>query len=167
MTTDYSDATDDPTQASLGDVTNAFARIGLLSFGGPAAQIALMHKVVVDEKKWLAGRSVSARAQLLHAFAWSGGDAACHLYRLAAAGRARWADCWPAVHLPGFVVLLGLATLYVTLGDVPAVEGMLFGLAGGGARHCVAGTGPVVAENADLILGRCACAGGLHSSLRV
>jgi chromate transporter len=53
MTTGYSDATDDPTQASLGDVTTAFARIGLLSFGGPAAQIALMHKVVVDEKKWL------------------------------------------------------------------------------------------------------------------
>ena len=28
-------------------------RIGVLSFGGPAAQIALMHKVVVDEKRWL------------------------------------------------------------------------------------------------------------------
>ena len=30
-----------------------FARIGFLSFGGPAGQIALMHKLLVDEKRWL------------------------------------------------------------------------------------------------------------------
>ena len=28
-------------------------RIGVLSFGGPAGQIALMHRVIVEEKKWL------------------------------------------------------------------------------------------------------------------
>lgn len=33
-----------------------WARIGLLSFGGPAAQIALMHKVLVDERRWLSER---------------------------------------------------------------------------------------------------------------
>jgi chromate transporter len=31
----------------------AFARIGLLSFGGPAGQIALMHKEIVEERKWI------------------------------------------------------------------------------------------------------------------
>ena len=31
-------------------LTRTFARIGCLSFGGPAAQIALMHRVVLDEK---------------------------------------------------------------------------------------------------------------------
>ena len=31
----------------------AFARIGFLSFGGAAGQIAMMHRIVVDEKKWL------------------------------------------------------------------------------------------------------------------
>ena len=30
-----------------------FGRIGLLSFGGPAAQIALMHRVILDEKRWV------------------------------------------------------------------------------------------------------------------
>ena len=30
-----------------------WARIGVLSFGGPTAQIALMHRIIVDEKKWL------------------------------------------------------------------------------------------------------------------
>ncbi len=38
---------------TLSDLTRAFARIGFLSFGGPAAQIALMHRVVLDEKKWV------------------------------------------------------------------------------------------------------------------
>ena len=38
---------------SLGEATRVFARIGLLSFGGPAGQIALMHRVLVDERRWL------------------------------------------------------------------------------------------------------------------
>ena len=38
---------------SLGEATRVFARIGLLSFGGPAGQIALMHRILVDEKRWL------------------------------------------------------------------------------------------------------------------
>ncbi|MEQ8952258.1 chromate transporter, partial [Parvibaculum sp.] len=32
---------------------NVWAKIGFLSFGGPAGQIALMHRILVDEKKWL------------------------------------------------------------------------------------------------------------------
>jgi chromate transporter len=38
---------------TLGEVTKTYLKVGLLSFGGPAAQIALMHKIFVDEKKWL------------------------------------------------------------------------------------------------------------------
>ena len=38
---------------TLGETTKTCLKIGLLSFGGPAAQISLMHKVFVDEKKWL------------------------------------------------------------------------------------------------------------------
>ena len=35
---------------SLGDLTRTFACIGCLSFGGPAAQIALMHRVILDDR---------------------------------------------------------------------------------------------------------------------
>ncbi|NJM83917.1 MAG: chromate efflux transporter [Tabrizicola sp.] len=38
---------------SLNELTRSFARIGCLSFGGPAAQIALMHRTVIDEKRWV------------------------------------------------------------------------------------------------------------------
>ncbi|MCY1125511.1 chromate efflux transporter [Frigidibacter sp. RF13] len=37
-----------------GELWRTFGRIGLLSFGGPAGQIALMHRILVDEKRWLA-----------------------------------------------------------------------------------------------------------------
>ena len=45
----------------FGEAVAVFARIGLLSFGGPAGQIALMHRYLVEEKKWL------DEARFLHA----------------------------------------------------------------------------------------------------
>ncbi len=39
--------------ARLMDIFWVFVKIGLLSFGGPAGQIALMHRILVDEKEWL------------------------------------------------------------------------------------------------------------------
>lgn len=38
---------------TLGDAFKVWAKIGFLSFGGPAAQISLMHRIIVDENKWL------------------------------------------------------------------------------------------------------------------
>ena len=38
---------------SLNEATKTYFKVGVLSFGGPAAQIALMHKIFVDEKQWL------------------------------------------------------------------------------------------------------------------
>lgn len=128
MTVDVSSTPSAQEPASFGEVTGAFARIGMLSFGGPAAQIALMHKVVVDEKKWL------PEDRFLHALNY------CMLLPGPEAMQLATYIGWllqgvrggliagALFVLPGFLVLLGLATLYVTLGDVPAVEGLLFGL---------------------------------------
>ena len=53
---DHSESSDrllgDPV-VSFKDAWQAFMRIGLLSFGGPTAQIAVMHKILVEEKAWL------------------------------------------------------------------------------------------------------------------
>ena len=38
---------------SLWESFVVWLRVALLSFGGPAAQIAVMHRIIVDEKKWL------------------------------------------------------------------------------------------------------------------
>ena len=40
-------------EVSFREALIVWIRIGLLSFGGPAGQIALMHRIIVDEKKWL------------------------------------------------------------------------------------------------------------------
>ena len=42
-----------PDAVTLGAAARVWWRIGVLSFGGPTAQIALMHRVIVDEKMWL------------------------------------------------------------------------------------------------------------------
>ena len=44
------------TQTSFQELIRVFGRIGLLSFGGPAAQIALMHKELVETRVWLSER---------------------------------------------------------------------------------------------------------------
>ncbi|SEN78906.1 Chromate transporter [Loktanella fryxellensis] len=41
---------------TLAEATRIWALIGLLSFGGPAGQIALMHRVLVEEQRWLGER---------------------------------------------------------------------------------------------------------------
>src|SRR4029077_853940 len=40
-------------QPTFREALHVWAKIGVLSFGGPAGQIALMHRILVDEKKWI------------------------------------------------------------------------------------------------------------------
>src|SRR6187551_3833542 len=42
-----------PHSISFLEATRTWARIGLLSFGGPAGQIAVMHRILVEEKRWI------------------------------------------------------------------------------------------------------------------
>ena len=54
---------------SLREALRVWLRVALLSFGGPAGQIAVMHRILVEEKRWIRREPVPARAQLLHAAA--------------------------------------------------------------------------------------------------
>jgi chromate transporter len=87
-----------------------------------------MHKVVVDEKKWL------PEDRFLHALNYCmllPGPEAMQLATYVGwllQGVRGGLIAGVLFVLPGFLVLLGLSTLYVTLGDVPAVAGLLFGL---------------------------------------
>ncbi|WP_151987696.1 chromate efflux transporter [Rhizobium sp. EC-SD404] len=112
----------------MGELVQTFGKIGLLSFGGPAGQIALMHRILVDEKRWL------SEPQFLHALNF------CMLLPGPEAMQLATYSGWllKGVRggllagllfvLPGFFVLLGLSILYITVGDVPIVDGLLFGL---------------------------------------
>ena len=103
-------------------------KIGCLSFGGPAGQIALMHRIVVDEKKWL------PEARFLHALNFSmllpGPEATAtrHLCRLAAAWRARRARRRHLVRAARRDRHGGLEPALRYGRGLPAVDGALFGI---------------------------------------
>ncbi|MBP0443688.1 chromate efflux transporter [Roseomonas sp. SSH11] len=113
---------------SFAEAFRVWLRIGLLSFGGPAGQIALMHREVVDQRRWVSD------ARFLHALNFCtllpGPEAqqlATYLGWLLHGVRGGVAAGALFV-LPGMLVMLALSILYVTLGEVPAIAGLFFGL---------------------------------------
>ena len=86
--------------AELREVFMVWLKIGCINFGGPAGQIALMHRVVVDERKWIDEPRFSACAQFLHAAAGTRSAKARDLPRLAVAWRAWWPERRDFVHRP-------------------------------------------------------------------
>jgi chromate transporter len=105
-----------------------WARIGILSFGGPTAQIALMHRIVVDEKKWL------GEPQFLNALSFCmllPGPEAMQLATYAGwrlHGFAGGLAAGLLFVLPGAFVVLGLSAIYAAFGHVPFVEAIFFGV---------------------------------------
>ncbi|MPZ39561.1 MAG: chromate efflux transporter [Rhizobiales bacterium] len=113
---------------SFGEAFKVWFKIGCLSFGGPAGQIALMHRVLVDEKKWI------DEARFLHALNYCmllpGPEAqqlATYVGWLMHGVRGGLAAGLLFV-LPGALVMLGLSFIYVLATGVPIVDGALFGI---------------------------------------
>ncbi|MEN0002033.1 MAG: chromate efflux transporter [Pseudomonadota bacterium] len=113
---------------SQSEATRAFARIGLLSFGGPAAQIAVMHRVLVDEKKWLTEK------QFLHALNFCmllPGPEAMQLATYAGwllHGVRGGVIAGLLFIAPGLVMMLALAAIFAVYGDVLVMAGIFYGL---------------------------------------
>ncbi|MGR3513293.1 MAG: chromate efflux transporter [Paracoccaceae bacterium] len=110
------------------DLVQTFGRIGLLSFGGPAAQIALMHRVLVEEKAWLKER------EFLNALSFSmllPGPEAMQLATYAGWRRAGVPGGLVAgglFVLPGAAVILALGIIYVLFGALSWVEAAFLGI---------------------------------------
>ncbi|THV23281.1 chromate efflux transporter [Peteryoungia ipomoeae] len=116
------------TYPSMRDLTSAFARIGFLSFGGPAAQIALMHRICVEEKRWI------DEDRYLHALNYCmllpGPEAqqlATYIGWLLDGVRGGIVAGLLFV-IPGLIVILGLSSLYALYQDTGMVTGLFFGL---------------------------------------
>ena len=112
---------------SRGDVA-VWAKIGLLSFGGPAGQIALMHRELVDRRRWI------DEARFLHALNFCmllPGPEAMQLATYVGWLRAGWRGGLVAgglFVLPGVVAIMALSWVYVLAGDVGWIAGAFFGL---------------------------------------
>ncbi len=116
------------TAGGLGESARTWGYVGINSFGGPAGQIAVLHRVVVDEKQWVDEK------RFLHALNFCmllpGPEAmqlATYLGWLRNGIRGGLMAGGFFV-LPGAVVMLALAAGYVVFGDVSWVSGLLFGV---------------------------------------
>ncbi|MBX9746472.1 MAG: chromate efflux transporter [Hyphomonadaceae bacterium] len=103
-------------------------KVGCLGFGGPAGQIALMHRVFVDERKWID----DARFQHMLAFCMLlPGPEAQQLATYIGWRLRGWAGAliagWMFV-LPGALIVLGLSWLYVNYGELPLVAAAFDGV---------------------------------------
>ncbi len=112
----------------MSELVATFGRIGLMSFGGPAAQIALMHRILVDEKAWLSEKA------FLNALSFSmllPGPEAMQLATYAGWRRAGTLGGLVAgglFVLPGAAVIASLAAIYVRYGDVPLIDALFLGV---------------------------------------
>ena len=112
----------------FGEAMKVWARVAALSFGGPAGQIAVMHRIIVEEKRWIGeNRFLQAlnyctllpgpeAQQLAIYIGWlmhktKGGLFAGTLFVL-----------------PGLIAIMALSWIYVLLGKLTIVEGLFFGL---------------------------------------
>ncbi|MBX9455110.1 MAG: chromate efflux transporter [Rhizobium sp.] len=112
----------------IGEAVKVWARVAALSFGGPAGQIAVMHRIVVDEKRWV------GEHRFLHALNY------CMLLPGPEAHQLAIYLGWLLNRtlggviagvlfvLPGFLSILALSYAYAIYGNVTFVEGLFFGL---------------------------------------
>jgi chromate transporter len=103
-------------------------KIGLLSFGGPAAQIALMHRELVEKRRWVSdGRFLHA---LNYCMVLPGPEAqqlATYLGWLTH-GALGGIAAGVLFVMPSLLIMIGAGSLYVLYGQLPEVQAMLYGI---------------------------------------
>lgn len=118
----------EPVAPTFAEAVRVWAKIGLLGFGGPAGQIALMHKELVEDRRWI------GEQRFLHALNY------CMLLPGPEAQQLATYIGW-LLHrtkgglaagllfiLPGVLVMLGLSILYVFYRHVPLIDALFFGI---------------------------------------
>ncbi len=112
----------------FGEAVRVWAKIAALSFGGPAGQIAVMHRILVEEKRWIGeGRFLHA---LNYCMLLPGPEAQQLAVYIGWLLHRTWGGLVAGTLfvLPGFVAIMVLSWLYAGLGEVPVVEALFFGL---------------------------------------
>lgn len=117
-----------PHNISFGEALKVWARVAALSFGGPAGQIAVMHRILVEEKRWI------GEERFLHALNY------CMLLPGPEAQQLAVYIGW-LLHktkggivagtlfiLPGFMAIMVLSWLYALFGSLGAIEALFLGL---------------------------------------
>ena len=125
--------TQPPDTQAPGPVTLAQAfwywlKLGFISFGGPAGQIAIMHQDLVEKKRWISER------RFLHALNYCMVLPGPEAQQLAVYVGWLMHRAWGGIIagtlfvLPSLFILIFLSWIYLAFGNVPAVAGVLYGI---------------------------------------
>ncbi|TAJ83613.1 chromate efflux transporter [Reyranella sp.] len=112
----------------FGEAMKVWAQVAALSFGGPAGQIAVMHRIIVEEKKWIGEQRF---LQALNYCTLLPGPEAQQLATYIGWLMHRTAGGLVAgtlFVLPGLACIMLLSWVYVLLGKISLVQGLFFGL---------------------------------------
>lgn len=103
-------------------------KLGFISFGGPAGQISMMHQELVEKRRWI------SEQRFLHALNYTmvlpGPEAQQLATYIGWLMHGVWGGIAAGVLfvIPSLFILIGLTWVYLVYGDVPAVEGILYGI---------------------------------------
>src|SRR6476659_9676214 len=113
---------------SFNEALAVWASIGVLSFGGPAGQIALMHRVLVDERRWI------SEERFLHALNFCmllpGPEAMQLATYIGWLLHRTWGGIVAGAFfvIPSIFVLWGLSFVYAAYGNIPWIAAVFYGL---------------------------------------
>ena len=112
----------------FGEALKFWAKLGFISFGGPAGQIAVLHQELVEKRRWISER------RFLHALNYCmllpGPEAQQLVTYIGWLMHRTWGGVLAGVLfvLPSLFILIGLSWVYLTFGQVPWIAAIFFGI---------------------------------------
>ena len=128
MTSNTKEITGQPEPVSFFEAVMYWLKLGFISFGGPAGQISMMHQELVEKRRWI------SEHRFLHALNYTmvlpGPEAQQLATYIGWLMHGVWGGIAAGVLfvLPSLFILIGLTWIYLVYGDVPVVEGVLYGI---------------------------------------
>lgn len=119
---------DVPAAVSFREALRFWLKLGFISFGGPAGQIALLHAELVERRRWISER------RFLHALNYCMVLPGPEAQQLATYIGWLMHRSWGGIVagalfvLPSLAILIALSWIYVAFGDVPVVAGLFYGI---------------------------------------
>ncbi len=128
VTTENNIPTTRPDPVSFMEALGYWLKLGFISFGGPAGQISMMHQELVEKRRWI------SEHRFLHALNYTMVLPGPEAQQLATYIGWLMHGVWGGIAagilfvLPSLFILSGLTWIYLAYGNVPAVEGILYGI---------------------------------------
>ncbi len=128
MSNDLEESTKRPETVPFREALAYWIKLGFMSFGGPAGQISMMHQELVEKRRWI------SEHRFLHALNYTMVLPGPEAQQLATYMGWLMHGIWGGIAagvlfvLPSLFILMAITWIYLAFGDVPAVEGILYGI---------------------------------------